>query len=146
MASQSLLNVSHQASSHSPRTSPTLSDQEMVNLADFHGVTLFFIDNPSPVYQRQTILDNIRKGVVHVDPEEMLSPLYKGDLSCLPSTYPKCLTSTRSACLKAVLQNPSRAHPFLLTPPLQSPFDNGDREGLVLIFQGMEIPATLTRL
>lgn len=46
----------------------------------FTGVTLFFIDNPLPVYQRQTVLDNTRKGDVHVDPEEMLSPLYKGDL------------------------------------------------------------------
>lgn len=69
----------------------------MVNLADFHGVTLFFIDNPSPVYQRQTILDNIRKGVVHVDPEEMLSPLYKGDvmpalnLSQVSDLYKVCL-------------------------------------------------------
>jgi hypothetical protein len=62
------------------------------------------------------------------------------------STYPKCLTSTRSTGLEAVLQNPSRAHPFLLTPLLPSLFDNGEREGLFLIFQGMEIPATLTRL
>lgn len=36
LVSQSLCNVSHQASSHSPRTSTTLADQEMANLADFH--------------------------------------------------------------------------------------------------------------
>lgn len=42
----------------------------------FTGVTLFFKDNPSPAYQRQAILDNTRKGAVHVDPEETLSPLY----------------------------------------------------------------------
>lgn len=63
----------------------------MANLADFHrGDAVFqrLKDNLSLAYQRQTILVNTRKGVAHVDPEEMLSPLYKGEQSCLPQLIP----------------------------------------------------------